>query len=943
MHGWPLLRRAPGRILHSGLLAAMILVSVVLLAALVAAGPLFGSATRAGGLDRRLSAIPVTASSLARPVVQVTVRNGPGPEAEPRIIQLVDRIPYLGPGVTSLYADAVDLEDRSPQPYLLTGAGDRRPGLMIYRTGALDQLQVVQGRKGAPGVWIPEGEARDLKLRPGDRMEVGKSYRYQYSSCGSPVSRFTGTLPPDRRTTVTVAGTYRTGPDARLPAGSYFSDVSRDLPSDFVGCPTNALMLFADRATVDTALTAMQEAPLWTYTAALTEEGWQPAHLDRATAATADLRLAAAQPGTAANRLLNDNAHGFRIDSGLPAIHQQAVADARAAAEQGRGIAYAGGVIGLAAVVVALRALAQRRRRETELLLGLGTPTPVVVLAATVELVLPAVVGAALGWGVAALAFGSVGPHPDLDPAAVRTAAGVAALVAVVTLLAAALVTLGQARQVSRALSGRADSRLGNQWLPLLTGATVLAVAGTLARDRGESYHDPMAALLPILILACGCALLTRAFTWIGGLRPRSGERGGRDADRLVRRGLRRTGVAVADLVVVLSIGIGVLAYGLLASSLVHRSVTDKAAVLAGAPTSAHITYSWLLGGGEGAAPKLPGGTAVVWRARGFMRPDSRPYDILAIDPDSFRSAATWGTGGELAAARTALHRFDAPRIVPRRPGPDPGASADVRRDDSSVPPLSALVVGDTDRQAGSTARLEISSITQPAVIRERVSAFPGAVRPTVVLDARELFPRLDALDDPSHTGPNPYNFEGAFDTWVWTNRSLPALRRDMDARGIPTAETYTLAQARATPALTSAGWAAGYQVVLGSAAAALAGLALVVAVDRRVARAAAVDLVLSRFGFRRRRLLRVRAVELAGTALAALGVLGLPLAGLVLLLPRIVEPDPALPPAMPVGVSLVPLLLSVAVAAVVTLVAVLAAARRSAALNPGEVLRDDA
>jgi len=48
------------------------------------------------------------------------------------------------------------------------------------------------------------------------------------------------------------------------------------------------------------------------------------------------------------------------------------------------------------------------------------------------------------------------------------------------------------------------------------------------------------------------------------------------------------------------------------------------------------------------------------------------------------------------------------------------------------------------------------------------------------------------------------------------------------------------------------------------------------------------------------------------------------------------------LPPAMPARVTVVPLLLAALVAAVVVILAGLVAARRSAALKPGEVLRDD-
>jgi ABC-type lipoprotein release transport system permease subunit len=86
-----------------------------------------------------------------------------------------------------------------------------------------------------------------------------------------------------------------------------------------------------------------------------------------------------------------------------------------------------------------------------------------------------------------------------------------------------------------------------------------------------------------------------------------------------------------------------------------------------------------------------------------------------------------------------------------------------------------------------------------------------------------------------------------------------------------------------------------------------------------------------------------VRAVELAGTCAAALVVLAGPLAVMVLLLPRLIEPDTEVPPTMSVRVTAVPLMIGAGAAVVITVLAVVVAARRSAALKPGEVLRDDA
>jgi putative ABC transport system permease protein len=933
--------------LRAGSIAVMILVSVALLGGLVAAGPLFGSATGAGGLARRLATIPETDSPAHRPVVQVTVHDGPAAESEGQIRALVDRIPYLGNGQTTLFGDSWHSEPSKPQPYVLVG-GLRLPAVLYFRTGALAGLQVVSGTPGAKGLWLPEGTAKDLGVKAGSKVQVGKTYRWVIGGCGQPFFKISGAVDgKDTKAKITVAGTYRTGADGRMPLGSYFSRISSTLPSDTGFCPTPALMLVGDRPTIDAALGQTEEQPSWTYQDDLTPLGQSPANLRLAAAGAADLRLQAAQPSSPISVLMTAASKSFQIDSGLPAIHRQADADAAAARQQGRGIAYAGGILGLAAVVVALRALAQRRRRETELLLGLGTPTSIVVAAGTIELVLPAVIGAAIGFGVACLAFSHLGPHPELEAAAVGSAALGAVLVAGVALLSNALVTLGQARQISRSLSGLPASRFGSQWLPLLTGATVLAVIATLTRERSQSYQDPLAALLPILVLACGCSIIVRVAGGIAGLlqrrratrppvpqkaRPESRREARRTANRLVLRGLRGTGVAVADLVIVLSIGVGVLAYGLLSASVVNQSVTDKAAVLAGAPSSAHVKHSWLLGGGEGPSPRLGSGTTMVWRAAGVLTPDNKAYDVLVVDPASLRTAASWGSGSELAAAKAALADFGTP------------TAASIAADKQNHAPVPALLVGATDRQAGTTAQLQVGFVVQPIDVRRHLAAFPGAVRPTVVLDARSFFPRLKPADNPSRNTAVTQNYdtENQLVSWVWSQASLPSLRQRMAGHGISSQEVFSLTQARAAPVLASSRWAASYQVLLGIAAVMLAGLAVVVAVDRRVARAAPVDLMLKRFGISSSRLLLLRTVELALTAVAALLVLAGPLAVMVVLLPRLVEPDPALPPQMPVHVTVLPLLFSAGVAVAVTAVAALAAARRSAALKPGEVLRDD-
>lgn len=938
--GWPLLRRAPSRMLHSGALTVMILVSVALLAGLVSAGPLFASATSYAALERRLSAVPESAPVRVQPAVQVT-GFGPTPEVQSRIEALIGRIPYLGPPRTTLVANSWrSANELGATPYIRVG-GVRLPALLYSRTDAVAGLQVVSGRPGAPGLWLPEPTARQLGVRPGSAVQVGKTYRYTVPNCGAPFFRLYGTVSgKDYATGLTVAGTYRTGPDGRTPLGPYFSRITSTLPGDPGHCAVPGVLLIGDLPLIRAALDAVHEESLWSTSATLSPAGWRPERLRRAAAGAQSVRLHAGDPDGPIHDLVTLGAESRAVQTGLPGLEQQVASDSAVADRQGRGIAYAGAVVGLAAIVLALRALAERRRRETELLLGVGTPTAVVVLAAMLELLIPAVLGAGAGLAGACLLFSRAGPHPGLDPAAVTGAAEAAGLVAAATLVSMALIVLGQTWRFSRTLSGLPAARHAAPWLPMLTGATALALYATLSRDPGRSYQDPLAALLPILVLACGCAILARAAAGVGEgvrrLRPgrtaRSrAARPRRAADRLVLRGLRGTGVKVSDLVIVLSVGVGVLTYGLIAHVAVNQSVVDKAAVLAGAPSSAHIRHSWLLGAGEGPSPRLPRGTTVVWRAPARVWDDTRGYDVLVVNPPALREAASWGSGPELAAARAALADLG---------NPTPASLQKARKNQTPVP---ALLVGPPDPQIATTAVVEADLVRQRVGIRRRLTAFPGAVRPTVVVDARSFFPRLKRELDPSNHDETLIDTESNFVASVWTRESLPALRAQLVSRGIPVQETGTLARARATPELLSSRWAVSYQALLGLAAAVLAGLAMVISVDRRVARAAPADLMVKRFGITPARLLRLRAAELVATCLAALLVAAVPLAAMVVLLPRLIEPDTSVPPAMPVRVTAGPVLIGVAVAVVVTVVAALAAARRSGSVNPGEVLRDDA
>ncbi len=899
----------------------MVTVSIALLTVLVAAGPLFERATAAGVLERKLATIPTNTQFSRQPAVGVTV-NGPlAPAAQLRISAMVDAVPGLSIRSTTLYSSGWRFGSDRGKGLSIAD----RTGVVWYRTGAVDALEVVSGSRAAKGVWLPEGLANDLRLKAGDRFPVTRVF-----GCGEDTRPCADFPLVTVRSAVTLAGTYRTRPGGRVPAGAYFTGIAAQLPGDPNGLPTVARMMIADRDTIDVLLNHARKLdfPTWTYVASLSPDARTPARLKQAAAGAYRLKVAGADPGSAFSRLMQGETAIGRIDSALPKLQEEAEADAHTAAQQGRGVGYAGGAVGLGAVLIALRALAQRRRRETELLIGLGTPMPVVLGASVLELLLPTLTGSAIGGAGAWLAFERFGPQDELGPDAVPVTVLTACLAAVLTLTCSAVVTRLQARSITREMAGRPASPTRGPWLPLLTGATVLAVGSTLARDGNGAYTDPLSTVLPILILACGCLVLVRAAEVVSALirrlrrrsSPRSSPRSSR-LDFLVLRGLRNTGVAVGDLVAILAIGIGVLAYGLVSAATVHAAVDDKAAVLAGADATAIVPHSYDLGAGEGAAPHLGSGMSMVWRATGQLHPDFTTVDVLVVNPDTLPAAARWGEGPDLKAARASLNLLH--------------PSTDIQK---SVP---AVLVGGPGRRVGSGGLVRIGVDDIALTVRGNLKAFPGADGPTIVLGARSLFASLEARNpalNPSRQGATRSDYA----SWLWSAGSSKELARYLEKHSVTNNSTGSFDEALATPVLTSSGWAATYQILLGLVAATLAGLSVVVAVDRRVARAAPVDLVLRRFGMPPARLTALRAVEILLTGLGALVVLALPLGLVLALLPRLVEPGPALAPAMGAQVPLAPLLHSLLVTAVIVGLAALVAARRSAHLKSAEVLRDD-
>jgi hypothetical protein len=435
----------------------------------------------------------------------------------------------------------------------------------------------------------------------------------------------------------------------------------------------------------------------------------------------------------------------------------------------------------------------------------------------------------------------------------------------------------------------------------------------------------------------------------------------------------RRVAVPGAERVLVVTLlatGLGMLLYAVTAASAVRATTEDRVAALSGAADIARIQGSWQLDPTAPVAPEpvdpgfstplprdqLPpvgqppvaGGSTVVWRASGVVPGQALDIPVLVIDPATFGAAASWGSGSDLATARSVLPQL----------GRDGAAVASAARagDDGAVVP--AVLVGDPRalaRTTSSTApelragdRASIASSggtwTIPLRLSDVLPTFPGidpSSQAMLVVPADAFFAHLGA-QDPRYAPRPGQSGDSQFRTEVWS-RSMRALDSVLAAHGVTPMAVTTDAAVRQLPDFVAALRSLGYLLALGAATAGLAVVGLGLFADRSAARSRVDDLMLARMGLGRRRTRRAHLLELAGiVATAALAA-----AVAVLLLARLgalgLDPRAPVGPALRLRVG-APGVLALLVAAAACVVVGAAATRgQGRRRDGGSVLRADA
>jgi len=885
----PLWSKAPLLLLRFPGLFVSVAVGALLLALAASAYPLFISASASELVNARIDD-----PSYTRWAVGMMYRNGamplPGPgrfgKVEPRADELFDRLvatsPYLGEPVESSLGKVV--------PVSVLGQSEERDTRLFAGDEAISHVEILEGSPG-DGALVPDLVADALDISPGERIVVGS--------------------PGDGTVTLTVDGIYRSL--YRGGASGYWRPWNDELVLYCSNCapPPQAVIVpmgrfvgaaraigldhagYAWQAPVRQELTLQEAEDAARIAFDISDEIDDASVLDRCFVSFfCNVR--------------NGPVWGSSIDDVVNDVHGRLVAIEGPA----RLLRLAGMLVAFVVVAGAGAFAMAARRVESNLLFARGARPRAVGGRAALEAILPCAVGAAVGLGLAFALVRGVGPSGALAGRASNEAlwaAGVAWLASVVAI--ATVSTVSFLRQ-----SEQHRSRL--RFLGLLPWELVLIALSLLILQRlrsgGAVVVDPalgtkapslLLFAFPIAFLAGSVALVARGVVlclrWARGRSAGWGTPAYLAVHRLAARPrLTLLLIAAAGL----CLGLFVQAQTMARS--MEVTVDAKAGVYVGSDVQARIDS---VNETPGRFP-LPLSRVVRRIQAGELRA-AVPFDLLAIDPETFASTAFWDPAFASEPLEALLDRVAAPfeGTLPVVMASAPNAFPD------------SITI---DRQR------------VPIEIVGRANAFPGmtSLRPLVVVDERRLLEAFEGL-------PNPLAGANSSDE-LWIRGDPAAARAALSELSFVPDLILTTDEVKDIPYIAAVIDTFLVMNGLGLLAALLVLAAMLMYLQTRQ-RSEIVSYGLSlRMGMRSSRHLLAIATEVGAmlvVAYVAGGVLALAAARLTI---PLLDPIEAIPPE-PIGV--VPVVLVATAAPVLLLVAFAGGwltERRARAADLGQVMR---
>jgi putative ABC transport system permease protein len=819
---------------------------LLLVAALVAATtsaaavPLVVEQSADSSLESVLATIPPGARLADTTAVRVVDGRSPRSDQSQLLRLRVDAIPGLTP--STLTAVSVGPETHPRQffrPLVSAGGVSMRARLAAVEDPAAALVVTARDPQNRAGAWLPEPVAAELGVGPGDVVTV----LVQTFDADRPAPPET---PPPVQYPLTVAGLYAVAADGRRPADPAGSTAwtrrNGVIPSDTEFSTLPAYLVVTDVATADRAGQAIGDDLLW----ALESELVPGASL--ATAQRAAAGVAAVREDV---RAVEDQPVGplrIGLASGLEALVERATGLADAIAERVRLLAGAGVAAGLLALLALAVLLGSDRRQELQHGAAVGVGPLRVAGLWVLESLLPAAIALVVGVGGALLLVQVVGSGGAPTASAVASAFTAAALVAITGALVVGLVGA-----VACAVGERPESVRGRRrvpWVPLLVVVTATALVATLTTQAVAP--GPLALAAPALVAVSVGAVVASLAAWLLRLRRSASMPGSvRVASRwLAVRRLARAGDEQVLAVTAMTLGLAMVLFSASAVAATSTVVVDRAAVTAGATSSAQLYGAWVLDprtpavptvkeleGGKkipvGRIPSLPAGHSLVWRSLASLDGDYGYRDLLTIDPATFVATADWGEGDYLAEVRRLAEELSAAGAAEQDGGPIP-----------------VISVNDPSLSIGDEAVISGQEWQSSVRVIATASTFPGqGDRPMIVATAPSLLPRWGRSDPRLAPAPGQEPPRAFAEAWVWSSQQSTELVAMLERRGVSPTALSTREQAEAQPALVAAGSTLSIQMLL----AGFLALAAVVAAalhSRRVARRSrASDALLARSG----------------------------------------------------------------------------------------------
>ncbi|MCZ2836330.1 FtsX-like permease family protein [Modestobacter sp. VKM Ac-2985] len=882
--------RAPWLGLRQPAAVLAVLVTSAILACAVASAPLFLSSARSAALQQQLSqrcdevARPQTGVSSALVDQQGQPQDGGDgstrPELDESLLQAwadagLPAEPVLATawiGSSSPGSDGALA--RGPD-----GAALAQPVTLFHRPTALDNVEVVEAGDG-PGVWVPVSVAEQDGLSVGDQLTFGTQQ-------------------------APVAGIYR--------------DLAVANADDPYWCDYR--LLFSNEASANRAPPAMllvtDESTFYRLATAAAGGATrlQQVPVDASSLSVSDVRdqRETQERIVAASGLASEFAPGVRAIA-VPNDRLPDVLERAGLIESGlRGpvvpVAVAGALLALVLVASAGSFWADRRATEVRLLAARGVgPVPLAGKAA-LELGLPALAGAALGWAASRLLIAGLGPADDLDPSATTAAAWAGVAAFVVGLAAASAVAGLRARGTAERPLGAAPRwparvpwelalLLGAAWCWLLLQSrdAVVSVA-YVAQVNGLLVAFPLLAIAgTAVLLGRGVtALLPRLRRWAGRRSP---------AVFLAVNRLSAARLATATLLVAVTLPVAVLGYTATLTASSQTTLDAKVGVQIGAAAAA-VTVTRF----EATPAIEAAGTYVVRYDGSAVARDGGRSDVqvLAVDPDDFADTAFWDDSFADRPLTELLAALTGPEV------------------DGRLPVVAAgLPVGDPDLRLGSTA--------VPAEVTATARVLPGrrSGDPVVLVDA-------DRLPEISR------NAGAAPAAELWTNGDLGAGIDALTDAGAQNIRVLTPGGVQESANFLGITWTFGYLSALAVFVGVIAVGGLLLYLEARSRSRVSGYVMARRLGLSRGAHLRSLLVELVGVAMAGLLLGVLLAAGAVALVYRRLDVDRVRPPTPLLDVPWPAIAGTAAATVVVACLAALYAQRAADRADPATVLREDA